>query len=195
MEAQKKLDECVRKETKKEELLSQIEMGAVSNDRTTRKRVKILSTPIGGGDMFTGETELFQPTAPLRKSRVKTMSTPISGDMWDDTTTVVLGPGEMLINIIGPNDEKFPAKMKEETFKHLSDGGTPSTLVAAGESTQFIGQYLDGFVRRRERGSKTKSFSEGVHSMQNQEGKKSLFASFVSTFSKKEKDTIHPSAL
>jgi hypothetical protein len=167
-EALKKLDRSEHQEGQKQDLLSKMELGVapisetgapIATRRSRTKRVKIVSTPIGGGDMFAGGTEVFQPTAPLRRRRVKTMSTPISGDMWGDTTTVVLGPGEILINVIGPNDEKYAAKMKEETYKKLSQGGTPFTLAAVEEETQFVGQYLDGFVRRKGRNKSLSNLS------------------------------------
>jgi len=154
-EAQKNLDRSEHKDTQKDEILSSFansEVGAPIRTRPRPKRVKIVSTPIGGGDMFTGGTEVFQPKDTLRRRRrVKTMSTPISGDMWGDTTTVVLAPGEILVNIIGPNDEKYASKMKEETYKLLKESGTPQLLTIAQPDTQFMGQYLDGFVRRSNR--------------------------------------------
>ncbi len=167
LEAQKNLDKSEHKDSKKDEMLSHFEQGVgagaigeggAPRTRPPRKRVKIVSTPIGGGDMFAGGTEVFQPQTSLRRRRrVKTMSTPISGDMWGDTTTVVLAPGEILVNIIGPNDDKYAAKMKEETFKLLTESGTPQLLTIAEPDTQFMGQYLDGFVRRSQR---TPSISE-----------------------------------
>ena len=172
MEAQKKLDHSEHLDGKKDQVLSQIEMGvgdsisetggAVPSSRTARKRVKIVSTPIGGGDMFAGGSEVFQPVAPLRRRRrVKTMSTPISGAMWGDTTTVVLAPGEILVNVLGPNNEKFAAKMKQATYKKLSEAGTPFALTAEEEDTQFVGQYLDGFVRRKGRTRSVSNVSAG----------------------------------
>ncbi len=159
-EAQKNLDKSEHKDAKKDEMLTQFEMGAINEEgnnavqvrRERRKRVKIVSTPIGGGDMFSGSTEIFQPTAPLRRRRrVKTMSTPLSGDMWGDSATVVLGPGEVLVNVIGPNNEKYAAKMKEDTLKLLSSGGAPITLEKSVDNKQFTENYLDGFVRRKGR--------------------------------------------
>lgn len=170
-EAQQKLDKSEHKDAQKDELLSKFEMGAIKEDgvsdaiqerRARRKRVKIVSTPIGGGDMFAGGTEIFQPTAPIRRRRrVKTMSTPLSGDMWGDSATVVLGPGELLVNVIGPNNEKFAAKMKQETYNLLTVGGTPITLEKATDETNFTEQYLDGFVRRQGRQRSTSNLSFG----------------------------------
>ena len=158
-EAQEKLDKSEHKDAKKDELLSQLEMGAISEEggavqkrRERKKRVKIVSTPIGGGDMFSSGTEIFQPTAAIRRRRrVKTMSTPLAGDMWGDTATVILGPGEVLVNILGQNNEKYAAKMKQETYDLLTAGGTPIMLEKAVDETHFTEQYLDGFVRREGR--------------------------------------------
>jgi hypothetical protein len=185
MEAEKNLDWSAKRETKKEEFLSQMKLGTGPNGRPRTKRVRIGSTPIGGGDMFAGGTAVFQPKDPLRKTRAKTTSTTISGDMWGETTTVVLGPGEILINVIGPNDEKFAAKMREETYVKLCQSGTPFTLDMIGEETQFHGQYLDGFVRR-ERRKTLPSTSAGVEDI-------SLFGSIRSFFTNTEQtDSVHP---
>lgn len=158
-EAQEKLDKSEHKDAKKDELLSQLEMGAISEEggtvqkRRERKRVKIVSTPIGGGDMFSAGTEVFQPTSsiPRRRRRVKTMSTPLAGDMWGDTATVILGPGEVLVNILGQNNEKYAAKMKQETYDLLAAGGTPIMLEKVVDEKNFTEKYLDGFVRRQGR--------------------------------------------
>ena len=170
MEAEINLGKSEHKDNKKDEMLSKIENGAGAHvsgtdppkPRRQNKRIKIVSTPIGGGDMFAGGTEVFQPHASLtrRRRREKTMSTPISGDMWGDTTTVVLAPGEILINVIGPNDEKYAAKMKEETYKILRESGNPQLITIAEPDTQFMGQYLDGFVRRTYKPASISSISE-----------------------------------
>ena len=151
-EAQKNLDKSEHKDVERDETLCDLKNNDVDSLRTRPrpKRVKIVSTPIGGGDMFLGGTEVFQPKNSVpRRRRKKTMSTPISGDMWGDTTTVVLAPGEILVNIIGPNDEKYASKMKEEEFKKVKESGTPQLLAIAEADRQFMGQYLDGFVRGR----------------------------------------------
>ena len=165
-EAQKNLD-ISEHQGKREVMLGNINEtfgSTATNTRPRRKRVKIVSTPIGGGDMFGhgdggGDlSEIFQPVASLKSRRrmAKTMSTPISGDMWGDTTTVVLGPDEVLVNILGDNDEKFPAKMTKATYKLLTTG-EPMLLTKAQEDTQFTGQFLDGFVRGH--GRRTRSIS------------------------------------
>lgn len=163
-EAQKNLD-ISEHQGKRDSILGRInENGApaTTGARTRPKRVKIVSTPAGGGDMFAEGgadlSEIFRPVAPMRnrRRRVKTMSTPISGDMWGDTTTVVLGPDEILVNILGEKNEKFPAKMKKATYKLLTTG-EPILLTTAQENTQFTGQFLDGFVRGH--GRRTRSIS------------------------------------
>lgn len=165
-EAQKNLD-ISEHQGKRESKLGKINetfAATTTSAPTRRKRVRIVSTPVGGGDMFVEGGEggdlsgIFQPSAPVRnrRRRVKTMSTPISGDMWGDTTTVILGPDEVLVNILGDNDEKFPAKMTKATYKLLTTG-EPMLLTKAQEDTQFTGQFLDGFVRGH--GRRTRSIS------------------------------------
>ena len=94
---------------------------------------------------------VFKPAAPMRQRRRKTMSTPLSGDMWKDTASVVLAPGEMLVNVTGNNGIPYPAKMKTVTFANLKAGNGAMTLVEESQPDTFEGQYLDGFVRRRGR--------------------------------------------
>ena len=122
-----------------------------NNAMTRSKRVKVTSTPMGGGvDIFSGGTEVFQPVNPLghnRRRRMRAMSTPISGDLFGDTTPVILGPGEILVNVTGPDSQKYAAKMKEELYKKMSTSSIPLTLVEEKKENFGI-QYLDGFVRR-----------------------------------------------
>jgi len=167
-EARKKLDKSEHNNRSTDHvMLDRFEMGAINEGgqstdtaiRARRKRVKVTSTPVGGGvDMFSGGTEVFQPANPLgqRRRRTRTTSTPLSGDMWGDTTTVVLGPGEMVVNIVGPDNKKYAAKMKEVTYKKLAVSNSPLLLVEERSSGNFEGQYLDGFVRR---GNKERSVS------------------------------------
>lgn len=165
-EAQMRLNNSRHKEVTKDLGLSQFQSTRLPSTKeesiteesnlapTRQKRVKVVSTPINGGDMFDPNKELFQPTAPLRRPRrrMRTMSTPISGDMFGDTTTVILGPGEVLVNVTGKDKNKsYVAKMKEDTFKLLSESGVPITLTTVEVNKQFSGQYLDGFVRREGR--------------------------------------------
>jgi Kef-type K+ transport system membrane component KefB len=154
-EAQEKLERSEHKDSKKDEVLSRIDMGVMPISETSAlrtrapsKRIRIVSTPVGGGGMFNEGTEVFKPAAPLRqRRRHKTMSTPLSGDMWGENTTVVLTPGEVLVNVIGPNNVKYAAKMKEETLTRLRTGGAPLTLVELQQDSF----NLDGFVRRKGR--------------------------------------------
>ena len=157
-EAQKSLDKSEHRATEKDKMLSSMtsgitpisENGASAPQRTRKKRVRIVSTPAGGGDMFGGEEAIFQPKGAVRgrNRRSKTMSTPLSGDMWGEENTVVLSPGEVLVHVIGPNDKKYSAKMKEGTLKLISEAESPILLSGGEEDREFVGQYLDGFVRR-----------------------------------------------
>lgn len=125
---------------------------AQTNLNKSEHRATVLPQP-GKSVAFasTPTDAVFTPSAPLRSRRRKTMSTPLSGDMWKDTASVVLAPGEMVVNISGNNGVQYPAKMKSTTFANVKASNGATTLVEESQSETFEGQYLDGFVRRRGR--------------------------------------------
>lgn len=178
LEAKVTLDKNEQLASKKDELLTRMESGRMESVEQTdtlsalptsskRVRIKNLSNP--SGEMFgiaAGTEGIFQPTAPIsRRRRTRALSTPIAGNMWGDNTTVVLGPGEILVDIIGPDGKKHPAKMKQETFKQVSGGGNPVMLTVEEADKQFVGKYLDGFVRKqgRTRSVSSKSIDDIMH--------------------------------
>ena len=176
-EAQQKLDHSERFDSNVDKVFTELEMGvagSVGTDddiflddanippssilRARKKRSKIVSAPIGRSDLlFAGATNIFHPAAPIRprRRRQKTMSTPISGEIWGDNTTIVLAPGEMLVYVLGPNDQKIATKMNRVTYAKLCDAGIPFSLVTAEDDKQYVGDFLDGFVRKK--GRKTNS--------------------------------------
>merc|ERR1712038_1345861 len=150
-EAQQKLDKSEHLGSRKDEIMKgPTGMGAINENegsangvaaessiggtRPGKKiRFKTVSTPVGGGDFFTPPVDgpLFQPAAPVRpRRRVRTMSTPMSGDMFNETSTV----------------DKLGS-------------GNPLTLVELEQSTTFEGQYLEGFVRRKGRSRSVSNLS------------------------------------
>merc|ERR1712038_1673981 len=158
-EAQQKLDKSEHLDSRKDEIMKgPTGMGAINENegsangvaaessiggtRPGKKiRFKTVSTPVGGGDFFTPPVDgpLFQPAAPVRpRRRVRTMSTPMSGDMFNETSTVVVAAGEVVVTVTGPKGEKYMSKMKSSTFE---------------------GQYLEGFVRRKGRSRSVSNLS------------------------------------
>lgn len=123
-----------------------------------RRRVRITSTPAGGGDMFGEVTPqaLFRPGASIRgvgprRGRQRTVSTPLSGDMFGDTAAVVLAPGEVLLNVVDSNGKKMPIKVMDEVYKKIKASTVPLTLTELKRETAFAGEYLDGFIRKQGR--------------------------------------------
>lgn len=121
-----------------------------------RRRIRIVSTPAAGGKGIFGEVEdaapvaHFQPAAPMgpRRRRTRTMSTPLSGDMFGDTSSVVLGAGEVLVSIVEQGGKKIPVKLTKETLERIRESKTLLTLVEARKPDTFEGNYLEGFVRK-----------------------------------------------
>ncbi len=165
LEAKVTLDKHEQRATKKDEILSRLEAGRTGMESieqtdtlsalpSSGKRVRIKNLSNPSGEMFgaaEGTEGIFQPTAPIRRRRTRALSTPISGNMFGEVT-VVLGPGEILVDVIGPDGKKHPAKMKQETFKQVSvDDGNPVMLIVEEADKQFVGKYLDGFVRKQGR--------------------------------------------
>lgn len=141
--------------------------GIGSLARPPRRRVRIVSTPAGKGhDMF-GEVPpaapVFQPSAPVRARgrRQRTVSTPISGDMFGDTAAVVLAPGEVLLNIVEAHGNKIPIKVHQDLYKKMKESNIPLSLSEVTKETNFVGTYLDGFVRKEGR-SRTLSSLSGM---------------------------------
>ncbi len=166
--ARQKLETNAHLAEKKDELrLSTNNLAALTEDqdlptplpkkRPPRRRVRIVSTPIGGAmDMFgevPAKSTVFQPNAAMRtrSRRQRTLSTPLSGDMFGDTAAVMLAPGEVLLNIVDKDGKKYPIKVKEEVNKKIKDSTKPLTLVEMKRETEFTGQYLDGFIRSKGR--------------------------------------------
>jgi len=172
-EASKRLDKSAHKAEKTDQvMLSVPEVGVVAPIR--KRRVRIVSTPVGGGDMFAEPGALpasatsvpaFQPLAPVggasRRRRHRTLSSPVTGDMFGDTTPVVLGPGEVLANIVTSAGKKHPVKMDEKLLKKVCGSQTPLVLMEEKKETSFVGNYLDGFIRKDGR-SRALSVTEGV---------------------------------
>lgn len=141
--------------------------GIGSLARPPRRRVRIVSTPAGKGqDMFGAlppAAPVFQPSAPVRARgrRQRTVSTPISGDMFGDTAAVVLAPGEVLLNIVEANGNKIPIKVHQDLYKKMKESNIPLSLSEVTKETNFVGNYLDGFVRKEGR-SRTLSSLSGM---------------------------------
>jgi len=121
--------------------------------RPPRRRVRIVSTPVGHGNEMFGEVVptpgVFQPSAPLRpRRRQRTISTPLSGSMFGDQAAVVLGPGEILVHVVEPDGNKIPFKIQDALLKKMKETNIPLSLIEAAKETSFEGNYLDGFVRK-----------------------------------------------
>ncbi len=121
------------------------------------RRVRIVSTPAGGAmDMFgevAPQSTVFKPSTAVqrRNRRQRTLSTPLSGDMFGDTAAVMLAPGEVLLNVVDDTGKKFPIKVKDEVAKKIKTSTKPLSLVEMKKETEFVGEYLDGFVRSKGR--------------------------------------------
>ena len=176
-EASTRLDQSAHKAEKTDQvMLSVPEVRAVAPK--PKRRVRIVSTPAGGGDMFAelgaplsasaSAVPVFQPLAPIggasRRRRQRTLSSPVTGDIFGDTTPVVLGPGEVLANIVTSAGKKHPVKMDEKLFKKVCGSQTPLVLVEEKKETNFAGEYLDGFIRHsgRSRALSNLSITEGA---------------------------------
>ena len=99
------------------------------------------------------KSTVFQPTGALRarSRRQRTLSTPLSGDMFGDTAAVMLAPGEVLLNVVDDTGKKYPIKVKEDVSNQIKTSTKPMTLVEMRRETDFVGEYLDGFVRSKGR--------------------------------------------
>lgn len=107
-------------------------------------------------DMFgevAPQSTVFKPSTAVqrRNRRQRTLSTPLSGDMFGDTAAVMLAPGEVLLNVVDDTGKKFPIKVKDEVAKKIKTSTKPLSLVEMKKETEFVGEYLDGFVRSKGR--------------------------------------------
>ncbi len=129
-----------------------------------RRRIRIVSTPAGGGDIFaeptsplagpSETTSVFQPSAPVggqRRRRNRTLSTPISGEMFGDTAPVVIAPGQVLVNIMDSTGKKYPVKVPKATMDKISSSTAPLVLVEERKDANIVGSFLDGFIRKEGR--------------------------------------------
>ena len=162
-EARKKLSQSVMKAEEKDKFLTSMEKRNEDQAGRPRRRVRIVSTPAGGHrDMFAEpghptpilETvpmpTSFQPSESIlpRRRRMRALSTPLSGDMFGDTSPVVLAPGEVLVHVIDNNGTKYPVKMDSAVLDKIRNATTPLSLMEVQSENSLTGVFLDGFVRR-----------------------------------------------
>lgn len=133
--------------------------GATSKAPSERRRptrVRIVSTPAGSAiDMFGAaptNSTVFQPKTTLRgNSRSKTLSTPLNGDMFGDSTSSLLAPGEILLNVVDTSGKKYSIKVMGEVYEKIKGSKAPLMLTDAKDDSENVGTYLDGFVRMKSR--------------------------------------------
>jgi hypothetical protein len=140
---------------------------AKSSIRPPKRRVRIVSTPAGNKqDMFgvvaPEGSSGFQPSASVRARarRQKTLSSPLTGNMFDDTAAVALGPGEVLLNVTDAEGKKMRVRVDEELYKKMKENTVPLTLQEAKKETIFAGEFLDGFVRKEGRSRTMSNLSD-----------------------------------
>lgn len=162
----------------------------VRRPSTSMSRQRIMSTPVSspansGGDMFEDNFEAirendgttkFRPSAPVgnrRRHRVRTLTNPVSvtgGDPMfgdDQASAVLVAPGEVLVDMMSSSGKTRPAKISEELYDKIFVSSTDSALMLTEdkEETNFVGSFLEGFIRnsRRNRAISNVSDMEANH--------------------------------
>jgi hypothetical protein len=162
-EARKKLNQSVLKAEEKDNFISSMDHKSEGQTSRPRRRVRIVSTPAGGHrNMFAepGQPAPVTETVPLqtafqpsesivpRRRRMRALSTPLSGDMFGDTSPVVLAPGEVLVHVVDNDGAKYPVKIDAQVLDKIRNATTPLSLTDLQSENSLTGVYLDGFVRR-----------------------------------------------
>jgi hypothetical protein len=162
-EARKKLDQSVMKAEEKDNFIASMDKRNEDQKSRPRRRVRIVSTPAGGHkNMFaepghpTPITEsvpmptAFQPSESIvpRRRRMRALSTPLSGDMFGDTSPIVLAPGEVLVHVVDNDGGKYPVKMDSAVLDKIRNSTTPLSLTELQTENSLTGVFLDGYVRR-----------------------------------------------